>query len=216
MFTPSHSLTLSYTPRLSFALTPGLVLALAPGLPLALAPGLPLALAPGLLLGPQPYNPFVFGPGPKARVATSTLKSFSMSCVSIVAISGSSSPFPSKVPSKLFGIIKNLSIIETTFWTIWVPTMSCCSIGWSFGCCWVGCGPSIVGGRSTHCGNISMWTSSSMGTLLVGYWVGCGPSIRGDWPRCCNIVSMWTPSSMGTPPFKPLFRACSSHSSSKF
>jgi hypothetical protein len=61
-----------------------------------------------------------------------------------------------------------------------------------------------------------MWTSSSMGTLLVGYWVGCGPSIRGDWPRCCNIVSMWTPSSMGTPPFKPLFRACSSHSSSKF
>jgi hypothetical protein len=50
--------------------TPGLSFALAPGLALALALGLPLALAPGLPLGPQPYNPFVFGPGPKARVAT--------------------------------------------------------------------------------------------------------------------------------------------------
>jgi len=65
VFTPSHSFTLSYTPGLSFALTPGLALALALGLPLALAPGLPL--------GPQPYNPFVFGPGPKARVATCRL-----------------------------------------------------------------------------------------------------------------------------------------------
>jgi hypothetical protein len=51
------------TLRLSLALTLGLAL--------ALALGLPLALAPGLLLGPQPYNPFVFGPGPEARVATS-------------------------------------------------------------------------------------------------------------------------------------------------
>jgi len=40
------------------------------GLALALVLGLPLTLAPGLLLGPQPYNPFVFGLGPKARVAT--------------------------------------------------------------------------------------------------------------------------------------------------
>jgi len=54
VFTPSHSLTLSYTP----------------GLALALTLGLPFALAPGLPLGPQPYNPFVFGPGPKARVTT--------------------------------------------------------------------------------------------------------------------------------------------------
>jgi len=52
--------------------TPGLSLTLTPGLALALALGLPLALAPGLPLGPQPYNPFVFGPGPKARVATIT------------------------------------------------------------------------------------------------------------------------------------------------
>ncbi len=49
---------------------PGLSLALTPGLALALALGLPLALAPGLPLGPQPYNPFVFGPGPKAMVVT--------------------------------------------------------------------------------------------------------------------------------------------------
>jgi len=60
------------TPGLSLALTPGLALALALGLPLALAPELPLALSPRLPLGPQPYNPFVFGPGPKARVATSS------------------------------------------------------------------------------------------------------------------------------------------------
>jgi len=58
------------TPELSLALTPGLALALALGLALALALGLPLALALGLPLGPQPYNPFVFGPRPKARVAT--------------------------------------------------------------------------------------------------------------------------------------------------
>ncbi len=51
-------------------MTPRLSLALIPGLALALALGLPLALAPGLSLGPQPYNPFVFGPGPKARVVT--------------------------------------------------------------------------------------------------------------------------------------------------
>ncbi len=57
-----HSLECDVTPRLSLALIPGLAL--------ALALGLPLALAPGLSLGPQPYNPFVFGPGPKARVAT--------------------------------------------------------------------------------------------------------------------------------------------------
>ncbi len=52
-------------------MTPGLSLALTPGLALALALGLALALAHGLPLGPQPYNPFVFGPGPKARVAPS-------------------------------------------------------------------------------------------------------------------------------------------------
>jgi hypothetical protein len=50
--------------------TPELLLALILGLPLALTPGLPLGLTPELPLDPQPYNPFVFGPGPKARVAT--------------------------------------------------------------------------------------------------------------------------------------------------
>ncbi len=61
------------TPGLSLALIPGLTLTLVLGLALAIAPGLPLALALGLPLGSQPYNPFVFGPGPKARVATFNL-----------------------------------------------------------------------------------------------------------------------------------------------
>ncbi len=64
--TPSHSLTL---PGVCDA-TPGLLLALTPGLPLGLIPRLLLGLTPGLPLGPQPYNPFAFGPRPKARVAT--------------------------------------------------------------------------------------------------------------------------------------------------
>jgi len=38
-----------------------------------LAPGLALALALGLPFGPQLYNPFVFGPGPKARVTTPSM-----------------------------------------------------------------------------------------------------------------------------------------------
>jgi hypothetical protein len=57
------------------ALTLGLFLALTPGLPLALTPGLPLGLTPGLPLVPQPYNPFAFGPEPKARVATNIITS---------------------------------------------------------------------------------------------------------------------------------------------
>jgi hypothetical protein len=73
VFTPLHSLTLSYTPGLSLILVPGLALALALGLPLALAPELPL--------GPQPYNPFVFGPGPKAKVATSWHCKFPVVCL---------------------------------------------------------------------------------------------------------------------------------------
>jgi hypothetical protein len=43
------------------------------GLLVALTPRLPLGLTLGLPLGPQPYNPFVFGPGPKARVATAQI-----------------------------------------------------------------------------------------------------------------------------------------------
>jgi len=58
------------TPGLLVCLTPGLPICLTPELPVCLTPGLPFALAPGLTLGPQPYNPFIFGPGPKARVAT--------------------------------------------------------------------------------------------------------------------------------------------------
>jgi len=60
-----HSLTLSNTFSHSRKcdVTPGLSLALTPELALALALGLPLGL--------QPYNPFVFGLEPKARVATS-------------------------------------------------------------------------------------------------------------------------------------------------
>jgi len=73
-----HSLTLPHTFLHSREcdVTPGLSLALTPGFVLALALGLPLALAPGLPLGPQPYNPFVFGPGPKARVATFQVSHF--------------------------------------------------------------------------------------------------------------------------------------------
>jgi len=61
VFTPSHSLTLSYTPG---------VCDVTPGLPFALTPGLPLGLTPGLPLGPHPCNSLCLGHEPKARVAT--------------------------------------------------------------------------------------------------------------------------------------------------